>query len=280
MTILDLIGNTPLIKIENIYAKFEALNPSGSIKDRAVLQMIEDAEKQGKIKKGYTIVEASSGNTGISLSMIGALKNYKVTVVMPENMSKERIQMMRAFGAKIFITPANENLKGAIKKAEELAKKPKTFLLNQFNNPSNIKAHEKTGREILEQIGKVDAVVAGMGTGGTLIGISNVLKKANPKLKIIAVMAKEEFEKHKIQGISDGFIPNLVNMKKIDKIFYVSSKQAINMTKKLAKKYGLMVGISSGANMLAAFRAGKNYKKVVTVLPDRGERYLSTGLYN
>jgi len=288
--ILNAIGNTPLIKINNVYAKLESVNPSGSIKDRVALEIIEAAERNGKLKKGYTIVEASSGNTGISLSMIAAAKGYKIIVVMPENMSEERKQMMKAFGAELVLTSKSGSLKETIEKAEELAKKPNTFYVRQFSNLNNIKAQEKTGEEILKEIGAVDAVVAGVGTGGTLMGISNVMKKVNPNLKIIAVEPEEaavmfggsnvRIREHKIQGIGDGFIPHLIDMNKVDEVYTVKSEEAIKMAKELCKKYGLLVGISSGANMFVALKLAKKYKKIATVLPDRGERYLSLKLFN
>jgi len=288
-TVLDAIGNTPLIKIKNVYAKLESVNPSGSIKDRVALEIINAAEREGSLKEGYTIIEASSGNTGISLSMVAVVKGYKMIVVMPQNMSKERKQMMNAFGAKIILSFKSGSLQEAIKKAEELGKKPKMFLARQFSNPNNIFAHEKTGREILNEIGPVDAVVAGVGTGGTLIGITNVMKQVNPQVKQIAVEPEEaavmfggsdvRIKQHKIQGIGDGFIPKLIDMEKVDDVITVGSEEAIQMSKKLSKKYGLLVGISSGANMLAALRVAKHYDRVVTVLPDRGERYLSMNLF-
>lgn len=287
--VLNSIGNTPLIKIDNIYAKLESVNPSGSIKDRVALEIIESAEKEGKLKQGYTIVEASSGNTGISLSMVAAAKGYKMIVVMPENMSEERKQMMKAFGAELVLTSKSGSLKESIQKAEEIGKNPKTFVARQFENPCNIKAQEKTGEEILKEIGPVDAVVAGIGTGGTLMGISNVMKRANPKLKVIAIEPEEaavmfggsdvKIGEHKIQGIGDGFIPQLIDKSKVDRTVIVSSEEAIHMAKKLAKEHGLLVGISSGANMHVALKLSKMYNKILTVLPDRGERYLSMDLY-
>jgi len=288
-TVLDAIGNTPIIKIKNVYAKLESVNPSGSIKDRVALEIICAAEREGSLKEGYTIIEASSGNTGISLSMVAAVKGYKMLVVMPQNMSKERKQMMKAFGAKIILSLRSGSLQEAINKAEELAKKPKMFLARQFSNPNNIIAQEKTGKEILNEIGPVDAVVAGVGTGGTLIGITNVMQTVNPNVKQIAVEPEEaavmfggsdvRIKQHKIQGIGDGFIPKLIDIKKVDDVITVGSEEAIQMAKKLSRKYGLLVGISSGANMLAALRVAKHYNKVVTVLPDRGERYLSMNLF-
>jgi cysteine synthase A len=288
-TVLDAIGKTPLIKIKNVYAKLEGANPSGSIKDRVAKEIILAAEREGALKKGYTIVEASSGNTGISLSMIASVKGYKIIIVMPQNMSKERKQMMKAFGAKIVLSLKSGSLQEAIRKAEEIGKKPKMYLTRQFCNPNNIIAHEKTGKEILDEIGPVDAVVAGVGTGGTLIGITNVMKKVNPNVKQIAVEPEEaavmfggsdvRIKQHKIQGIGDGFIPKLIDMDKVDKVITVGSEEAIQMAKKLSKKYGLLVGISSGANMLASLKVAKQFKRVVTVLPDRGERYLSMNLF-
>jgi len=288
-SVLDAIGNTPIVKIENIYAKLESVNPSGSIKDRAALEIVEDAERKGELKKGYTIVEASSGNTGISLAMVAMVKGYKMVVVMPENMSEERKQMIRAFGAELVLTSKAGSLNEAIARTEEIAKRPKHFMARQFANPANVKAQEKTGEEILKQIGPVDAVVAGVGTGGTLMGISNVMRKVNPNVKVIAVEPEEaavmfggsdvSIGEHMIQGIGDGFIPKIVDMSKVDKAVTVGSKEAADMARKLCRKYGLLVGISAGANVAVALKMAKKYDKVVTVLPDRGERYLSMDLF-
>ena len=287
--VLDAIGNTPLIKIDNVYAKMESVNPSGSIKDRVALEIIEAAEREGKLKKGYTIVEASSGNTGISLSMCATVKGYRMIVVMPENMSEERQHMMKSLGAELVLTSKSGSLKEAIDKAEEIAQRPKTFFTRQFSNPNNITAQEKTGREILREIGAVDAVVAGVGTGGTLMGVSNVMKEVNPKVKVIAVEPEEaavmfggsetRIKEHHIQGIGDGFIPHLIDMNKVDEAITVGSEEAVNMSRKLFREYGLLVGISAGANMLVALKVAKRYGKVVTVLPDRAERYLSMNLF-
>jgi cysteine synthase A len=289
-SLLGAIGNTPLIKIGHVYAKLESVNPSGSIKDRVALEIVETAEREGKLKKGGTIVEASSGNTGISLAMIAAAKGYRMVVVMPENMSEERVQMMRAFGAELVLTSKSGSLGEAIEKAEEIGKSPDTFLARQFSNPANVRAQEKTGEEILREIGASDAVVAGVGTGGTLMGVSNVLKKANPGLKVIAVEPEEaavmfggsdvRITEHKIQGIGDGFIPKIIDMNRVDEVYTVGSEEAINMSRRLFKEYGILVGISSGANMLIALRVAEkyHYDKVVTFLPDRGERYLSMDL--
>jgi cysteine synthase A len=289
-SLLAAIGNTPLVKIGHVYAKLESVNPGGSIKDRVALEIIEAAEREGKLKKGGTIIEASSGNTGISLAMIAAVKGYRMVVVMPENMSEERVQMMKAFGAELALTSKSGSLKEAIEKAEEMGKSPNTFVARQFSNPNNVKAQEKTGEEILRDIGVVDAVVAGVGTGGTLMGLSNVIKKVNPELKVIAVEPEEaavmfggsdvRISEHKIQGIGDGFIPHIIDMDKVDEVFTVGSEDAIKMSRRLFREYGILVGISAGANMLVALEVAEkyNYDKVVTVLPDRGERYLSMNL--
>jgi cysteine synthase A len=288
-SVLNAIGNTPLIRIENVYAKLESVNPSGSIKDRVALEIIRAAERAGQLKPGYTIVEASSGNTGISLSMIAAIKGYNMIIVMPVNMSDERKQMMKAFGAELVFTPESGSLRDAIAKAEKIAKQPKTFIARQFSNPNNIKAQEKTGQEIFNEIGPVDAVVAGVGTGGSLIGITNIMRKKNPKVKQIAVEPEEaavmfggsdaRIKEHRIQGIGDGFIPHLIDIDKVDEVITVTSEEAVQMAKNLSKKYGLLVGISSGANMVASLMVSKEYNKVATVLPDRGERYLSMNLF-
>ena len=289
LTVLDAIGNTPLIRMGNIYAKLESVNPSGSIKDRVALEIIEAAERAGELAEGYAIVEASSGNTGISLSMVAVVKGYKSIVVMPENMSDERKRMMKAFGAELVLPSKGGSLSEAIEKAEEIGQRPKTFVARQFSNRANIRAQERTGEEILQEIGPVDAVVAGVGTGGTLLGISNVMKKANPDVKVIAVEPEEaavmfggssvRIEEHKIQGIGDGFIPALIDMNEVDEVITVGSEEAVDMARKLCNEYGLLVGISSGANMLCALRVADRYSKVATVLPDRGERYLSMDLF-
>jgi len=287
--VVDAIGNTPLVKVNGVYAKLEGVNPSGSIKDRVALEIIEAAEREDKLKPGYTIVEASSGNTGISLSMVAACRGYRMIVVMPENMSEERKQMMRASGAELILTSKSGSLREAIDKAEEIARQPNTFIARQFSNPANIAAQEKTGREILEEIGPVDAVVAGVGTGGTLMGVSNVMKEANPDVKVIAVEPEEaavmfggsdtRIKEHKIQGIGDGFIPQLIDMTQVDEAHTVGSEEAVDMARRLCREHGLLVGISSGANMIVALRVAERFGKVVTVLPDRGERYLSMDLF-
>ena len=285
--ILNIIGNTPLININGIYAKLETTNPSGSIKDRMVGYMIKQAKKNGELKKGDEIIEVTSGNTGIALAMISAIRGYNFTAIMPESMSIERRNMIKAFGGKVILTPAKEDIAGAVKKYNEIiAKNPNAWLPKQFENPDNITAHEKgLGQEIIRQMdGNIDAFVAGAGTGGTLIGVAKALKNINPKVKIFAVEPKESAVLsgdnaglHLIQGIGEGFIPKLLqdNLDLIDEIITIKSQDAVNMSKKLAKQYGLLVGISSGANILAAKLAQKLYKNVITVLPDRGERYLN-----
>lgn len=289
--IFSCIGKTPLVKIGNIYAKLETYNPTGSIKDRMVGHMVRKAEERGELKKGSQIIEVTSGNTGIALAMVSAVRGYRFTAIMPSNMSPERVRMMKAFGAEVILTPAEDDIPGAMKKYRELAaKNPDAWLPNQFENPDNTEAHEiGLGREIVEHFsGKVDAFVAGTGTGGTLIGVGKALKKSNPNAKIFAVepaesavIKGEPAGIHKIQGIGEGFVPKIIqdNMGMIDGIIKVSSHDAISMTRKLAKEYGLLVGISSGANVFAAQELEKKYTTVVTVLCDRGERYFSTEVW-
>ena len=297
--VLGLIGKTPLVKLHKvnntgsaIWAKVEALNPSGSIKDVMALYMMNLAEKRGELKPGARIIEATSGNTGISFAMLAQIKGYKFVAVMPEYMSQERMQLMEAFGAEIVLTPAAEGFTGAVEKFEELAEKdPDAWLPRQFDNPDNTAAHrEITGKRILEEInGQIDAFIAGVGTGGTLMGVAEALKSVYPNVKIVAVepaesamMSGEDSGYHKIQGIGPGFIPSLVNMDLIDSIIAISSEDAMNMARKLVRQEGLMVGISSGANVLAALKVSTEMgdgKTIVTVLPDRVERYISMGVF-
>ncbi len=282
MKMLKTIGNTPLIKIGRIFAKLETVNPTGSVKDRMAWYIVRKAERRGELKPGSEILEVTSGNTGIALAMISAVRGYRFTAVMPASMSVERRKMMSAFGAKIILTPAKEDIAGAVKKYQELVKDSDAWLPDQFGNPDNVKAHEfGLGREIAKQM-KVGAFVAGIGTGGTLIGVAKALKKVYPNVKIFgvepsesAVLSGKKPGLHKIQGIGEGFVPKIVadNRDLIDGVISIKSKDAIAMRKKLAMKYGLLVGISSGANVLAAMKL--KYRNVVTVLPDRGERYLS-----
>lgn len=291
--ILDLIGETPLLKIPikekrvTIWAKLETTNPTGSIKDRMAWYIVKKAEERGELKPGSKIIEVTSGNTGISFAMIAAIKGYKFIAVMPKSVSVERVKMMKFFGAKIILTPAKEDMFGAIKKYKELIGKNKdAWLPKQFENPDNIAAHrEGIGKEIIKQTnGKFDAFVAGVGTGGTLIGVAQALKKINPKIKIIAVeptesavLSEGKSGSHLIQGIGEGFVPKLVkeNRHWIDDVIRIKGKEAISMSKKLARDCGILVGISSGANVLGAIKVSKKFKNIVTVLPDRGERYLS-----
>lgn len=293
---LDLIGNTPMVRLNKIvgagsarvYAKLESFNPGGSIKDRICLSMMEDAEKKGSLKPGATVIEPTSGNTGIGLAMVCAIKGYKCILTMPETMSMERIFILKSYGAEVILTPGAEGMKGAIKKAEQLLKKtPNSFMPQQFKNKANPEIHRKTtAKEILEQIdGEIDAFVAGVGTGGTITGIGEILKKHNPKVKIVAVepaasavLSGREAGAHKIQGIGAGFVPDVLNRKIIDQIITVEDKDAFRTAKELTVKEGLFVGISAGAAVWATLKVAKELgkgKTVVTILPDTGERYFS-----
>lgn len=278
-SILDTIGNTPLIKIGNIYAKLETVNPSGSIKDRMAKFMIEMAEKRGQLKPGYYIIEATSGNTGVSFAMISTIKGYKFIAVIPKHTSRGKKKLLRMFGAKIVLIAKDGNFSELIKKTKQLAKKYKNvWLPKQFENPDNIEAHRRgLGKEILKEVKKIDAFVAGIGTGGTLMGVAKALKPKFPKVKIFSVEPAES--PHKIEGISDGIVPKILEPDLIDGMIKIKSKDAIKMAKKLVEDYGLLVGISSGANVLAAKKLRKKYKNVVTVLPDRAERYLDQDLF-
>jgi cysteine synthase len=270
--ILGTIGNTPLINIEGIYAKLETTNPTGSVKDRMAWYMVKKAEERGKLKPGSKIIEVTSGNTGIAFAMISAMKGYKFTAIMPESMSLERRKMMKAFGAEIILTLAREDMTGAVKKYEKIISKNKNaWLPKQFENPDNFLAHfEGLGREIIKQTnGKIDAFVAGAGTGGTLIGAAKALKEVNSKVKIFAVepaesavLSGQKVGRHKIQGIGEGFIPKIIkeNLKLIDGVIKIKSGNAIAASNNLARKYGILVGISSGANFLAAKKLKKCIK--------------------
>lgn len=286
--ILGLIGNTPLIRIrENVFAKLEAVNPSGSIKDRMALYMFEMAEKSNEIEPGYEIVEATSGNTGISFAMIASLKGYKFTAIMPDTMSSERRQIMQAFGANLIFAPTMED---AIRKLEEFAKKENAWLPKQFDNQANVDCHrETTGKEILQQLDEIGAFVAGVGTGGTLMGVAQALRDKHPNAMVVAVEPAEsavlsggKAGAHKIQGIGSGFVPSIVDLSEIDEVIKVKSDDAMQMTRHLARENGLFVGISSGANVLASLRIAKKMgnENVVTVLPDSANRYLSMGLFS
>ncbi len=297
---LDLIGKTPLVKINKlnqtkatILAKIESRNPAGSIKDRPALKMLEQAEKDGIIHNGATIIEPTSGNTGIGLAMVCAIKGYKAIFTMPESMSVERRKLLQAYGAQVILTDASVGMKGAVDKAIELRENtPNSFIPMQFNNPANPQSHiETTAQEIWQDTdGKVDIVVAGVGTGGTITGIAKGLKSKNPSVRAVAVepyssqvLAGKHAGAHKIQGIGANFIPQNFDRQVVDEIFPVTDEDSINTARNLAIKEGILCGISSGAAMYAALEIAKrpeNYGKlIVVILPDSGERYLSSDLF-
>jgi len=297
---LDLIGSTPVVRLRRlpqkgdaaVWAKLESFNPGGSVKDRIALSMIEAGEKEGKIRNGSTIVEPTSGNTGIGLAMVCAVKGYRLILTMPETMSLERRALLAAYGAQLELTPGNEGMRGAIRRAEEMASKNANFFMpQQFQNPVNPQVHrETTAKEILSQIGeRIDAFVAGVGTGGTITGVGEVLKKKLGRVKIVAVepasspvLSGGNPGPHKIQGIGAGFIPDVLNIGVIDQIVTVKNEEAAETARRLAKEEGLLVGISSGAAAFGALKVAQelgNRKTVVVVFPDTGERYLSTGLF-
>lgn len=297
-----LIGNTPLVQLNQltqglparVAVKLEFFNPAGSVKDRIAIAMVEDAEKAGKIKAGSTIVEATSGNTGIGLAMVCAAKGYKLVIIMPESMSKERRMLLRAYGAELILTPAAEGMSGAIAKAEELVKNnPDThFMPRQFDNPANPEIHRQTTAEEIwrDTDGKVDIFLAGVGTGGTLTGVGEVLKTRNPNVQIYAVepanspvLSGGEKGAHVIQGLGAGFVPSILNTQIYGNVLAVTNEDALATARALAEKEGILAGISSGAAAWAALELAKKPenagKLIVTVLPDFGERYLSTALY-
>lgn len=298
----QLIGNTPLLKLNRIvpedaadvYVKLEFFNPAGSIKDRIALAMIEKAEAEGKLKPGDTIIEPTSGNTGIGLASVAAAKGYHLIIVMPETMSVERRKLMQGYGAELILTPGADGMKGSIAKARELVDTKGYFMPMQFENPANPAIHEATtGQEIIDAFGKddlPDAFVAGVGTGGTLSGIGHALKKADPNIKVYALEPAEspllkegKAGKHKIQGISAGFIPKTLDQEVYDGIIEVSSDDAIKTGQAVGRLEGFLPGISAGANIYGAIELAKQLgkgKKVVTVSPDGGDRYLSTDLFN
>ncbi len=280
--IIELIGNTPLVKLrnENIIAKAEFLNPGGSIKDRVALAMIEAAEREGILKPGIKIVEPTSGNTGIGITLVGVAKGYEVFIVMPEGMSEERKNIIKVLGGNLVLTPDSESITGAVKKAEELVEKFNAYMPNQFKNPTNAKAHyEHTAQELWRQSGqKIDAFVSGIGSGGTIQGVGTFLKEKNPDVKIIAVEPKNvsallghEPGLHQIQGIGDGFIPDILDVSLIDRIMEVTDDDAIATTRELATSNSLLCGTSSGANIWAARQIAIEHPEwvIATVLPDR-----------
>ena len=302
--VTELIGDTPLVRLNRlvpegsaeIYVKLEYQNPGASVKDRIAISMIEEAEKEGRIKPGDTIVEPTSGNTGIGLAMVAAAKGYRAVLVMPETMSIERRNLLRAYGAELVLTPGSEGMNGAVRKAEELvAQNPSWFMPQQFKNPANVKIHrETTGPEIVEAInsldGKLDAFVAGVGTGGTISGAGEVLRKHFPHIKIYAVepaasplLSGGKPGPHKIQGIGANFIPDILNREIYDGVITVENEEAFETARRAAKEEGILCGISSGAAIFAALKVAKELgagKRVVAVVPSNGERYLSTPLFN
>ena len=293
--VLDMIGNTPMIKLNNIgnsnlYVKLEKYNPAGSIKDRAVYYMVENLEKNGLLKKGDVLVEATSGNTGIALSMIGSLKGYKVIIVMPETMSVERRTLMKAYGAKLILTDGSLGMKGSIEKMNKLLSENSNYIsLKQFDNEYNPLAHyETTGVEIYNQVKDIDIFVCGVGTGGTISGVGKYLKEQNPNIRVVAVepegspvISKNKKGSHKIQGIGAGFIPKNYNKNVVDEVMTITDEESYEGVRIMAQKEGILVGISSGANIYAALKLCEMYpdKKIVTVVPDGIDKYMSMGIF-
>ena len=296
---LELIGNTPVLRVNNMtdenegeeFIKLEKFNPGLSIKDRAALGMIEKAEKDGILKSGSVIVEPTSGNTGIGIALVGKLKGYKVVIVMPETMSKERRDMIKAYGAELVLTEGKKGMKGAIEMAEKLVKEKGYFMPQQFENKANPQKHyETTAEEILRDIPDIDVFVAGVGSGGTIVGVGRKLKELKPDVKVVAV----EPEKspvlsggnpgaHKIQGIGAGFVPGVYSKDIVDEIFEVSDEDSYKVAKEFATKEGVLIGISSGAALYAGIEIAKKLgrdKKIVVISPDGGEKYFSSGLYD
>lgn len=298
-SIAELVGGTPVVKLnratnENqaeVYLKLEYMNPGSSVKDRIALAMIEAAEKDGKIMPGDTIVEPTSGNTGIGLAMIAAVKGYKAVLVMPDTMSLERRNLLRAYGAELVLTPGAEGMNGAVKKAEDLASEHGYFMPQQFKNEANPEIHRlTTGKEIVEQMGdQLDAFVSGIGTGGTISGAGQVLKEKYPNIKIVAVEPKDspilaggKPGPHKIQGLGANFVPDTLNKEIYDEIIHVGTEEAFEASRRVAKEEGILGGISAGAAIYAALKVASELgkgKKVLAIIPDNGERYLSTALY-
>lgn len=298
--ILELIGQTPIVKLNrivgksdaDIYLKLEFYNPGGSVKDRIALSMISEAEKRGELKPGDVIVEPTSGNTGIGLAMVAAAKGYRSILVMPDTMSVERRNLLKAYGAELVLTPGAEGMKGAIAKVEELKKdNPSYFVPQQFKNHDNVKAHfETTALEVVEQLGgKIDAFVSGIGTGGTITGVGRVLKEKNPETLVAAVepsaspvLAGGSPAPHKIQGIGAGFVPEILDTEIYDEVIGIDNEEAFTWARRMAKEEGILGGISSGAAVAAAVKLARRLgagKNVLAVLPSNGERYLTTPLY-
>jgi len=300
-SIIELIGDTPIVKLSkltkddcaDIYLKLEYFNPAGSIKDRPALYMIEEAEKEGKLKKGSVIVEATSGNTGIGLAMVGRSKGYKVVLAMPETMSIERRNLLKAYGAELILTPGDKGMDGSVEVAEKLVRENDNYFMpNQFENLNNSKSHEMTtAKELIKQMdGHIDMFVSGIGTGGTVTGIGRALKGKLSDVKIIGVepaaspvISKGKSGIHKIQGIGANFVPDTLDLDVLDEVLLVTDEEAIDTTRRLAFEEGLLVGISSGAAVFAALKKAKELgsgKRIVAIAPDSGERYLSTGIYD
>jgi cysteine synthase A len=299
MSVLDYIGNTPLVRIQrlsprpevNIWAKLEFMNPGGSVKDRIALSMVESAERDGLLKPGGTIVEPTSGNTGIGLALVGAVKGYKVILIMPESLSIERRKLLIGYGAELVLSPAEEGMRGAIERAEALVAEHGYFMPQQFKNPANPQIHRlTTGPEILNQCpDPIDYLVAGIGTGGTITGAGEVLKVAYPNIKIVGVepagspvLSGGEPGRHKIQGIGAGFVPDVLHRELLDDVVTVSNDEAFEWARRLAREEGLLVGISSGAAMAATLKVAERVEgqaTLVTVFASTGERYLSTDLF-
>jgi cysteine synthase A len=293
-SILETVGGIPLIRLNkmssgNVFVKAEFLNPGGSIKDRVAQHIIETALREGRLKSGMVIIEATSGNTGIGLCLVGVQKGYRVVCVMPENVSEERKKIIQAFGGEIIFTPAQESLSGCLNEMQKIteAEPDRYFVVNQFANPHNPEVHyQQTGPEIWHDMhGELDIFIAGVGSGGTLQGVGQFLKEKKPDVKIVAVEPKNsaallgrEPGLHQIQGIGDGFIPDVLDLDLVDMVFTVSDEEAIETTRRLSREEGLLVGTSSGANVFAALHVDNGRNRVVTVLPDRAERYFSTAL--
>lgn len=296
---LELIGHTPAVRLNRlvddgcaaVWGKLESFNPGGSVKDRICLRMIEAAEREGRLKPGDTIVEPTSGNTGIGLALVAAVKGYNLTLTMPDTMSEERRSLLMAYGAKLVLTPDTRGMGAAVQKAEELyAENPGYFMPQQFSNPANPEAHRQTtARELIEQFPQIDAFVSGVGTGGTVTGVGQVLRQQNPEIRIIAVepasspvLSGGDPGFHRIQGIGAGFVPEILDTEVYDEVIAISDEEAGEYTRRLAREEGILVGISSGANACAAVRVARALgpgKTVVTVFCDTGERYLTTEVF-